>query len=148
MKKISYYLGEYAVSHQNPTNKIIHIICVPLIVMSVIGLLMCLGSFSIMGVSIDWALLVIILALIYYARLSLKYFALMLAFLLILYIINILISVDYNLLVFSSSLFILSWIAQFIGHKIEGKKPSFFQDLLFLLIGPLWVFKFIFRLKD
>ena len=36
-------------------------------------------------------------------------------------------------------IFIISWIGQFIGHKIEGKKPSFFQDLQFLLIGPLWL---------
>lgn len=37
-------------------------------------------------------------------------------------------------------IFILAWIGQFIGHKIEGKRPSFFKDIQFLLIGPLWVF--------
>jgi uncharacterized membrane protein YGL010W len=41
-------------------------------------------------------------------------------------------------------LFIIAWIGQFYGHKIEGKKPSFFKDLQFLLIGPAWVFKKMF----
>ena len=41
--------------------------------------------------------------------------------------------------------FVVAWIGQFIGHKIEGKKPSFFKDLLFLLIGPLWLLAFIYR---
>ena len=42
-------------------------------------------------------------------------------------------------------IFIVSWIGQFIGHKIEGKKPSFFQDIQFLLIGPLWLLSFVYN---
>ena len=42
-------------------------------------------------------------------------------------------------------IFVLSWIGQFIGHKIEGKKPSFFEDLQFLLIGPAWLLSFIYK---
>ena len=38
-------------------------------------------------------------------------------------------------------IFVIAWIGQFYGHKVEGKKPSFFKDLQFLLIGPLWIFK-------
>lgn len=45
-----------------------------------------------------------------------------------------------NLLSISVAVFVIAWIGQFIGHKIEGKKPSFFKDIQFLLIGPLWVF--------
>ena len=43
------------------------------------------------------------------------------------------------------SIFIIAWIGQFIGHKIEGKKPAFFKDLQFLLIGPLWLLSFIYN---
>jgi len=43
------------------------------------------------------------------------------------------------------SIFIIAWIGQFIGHKIEGKKPAFFKDLQFLLIGPLWLLSFIYK---
>jgi uncharacterized membrane protein YGL010W len=45
----------------------------------------------------------------------------------------------------SLAIFIVAWIGQFIGHKIEGKKPSFFDDLRFLLIGPLFVLGFLYR---
>jgi uncharacterized membrane protein YGL010W len=45
----------------------------------------------------------------------------------------------------SIAIFVLAWIGQFIGHKIEGKKPSFFDDLRFLLIGPLFVLGFLYR---
>jgi uncharacterized membrane protein YGL010W len=42
-------------------------------------------------------------------------------------------------------IFIISWIGQFIGHKIEGKKPSFLDDIKFLLIGPIWLLHFILK---
>ncbi len=45
----------------------------------------------------------------------------------------------------SVAIFVLAWIGQFIGHKIEGKKPSFLDDLRFLLIGPLFVLSFLYR---
>jgi len=43
------------------------------------------------------------------------------------------------------SAFVLAWIGQFVGHKIEGKKPSFFEDLKFLLIGPAWLIAFVLK---
>jgi uncharacterized membrane protein YGL010W len=45
----------------------------------------------------------------------------------------------------SIAIFVLAWIGQFIGHMIEGKKPSFLDDLRFLLIGPLFVLSFLYR---
>jgi len=42
-------------------------------------------------------------------------------------------------------IFIISWTGQFIGHKIEGKKPSFLDDIKFLLIGPIWLLHFILK---
>jgi uncharacterized membrane protein YGL010W len=50
-----------------------------------------------------------------------------------------------TVLVTSFAVFVLAWIGQFIGHHIEGKKPSFFDDLRFLLIGPLFVLSFFYR---
>ena len=43
------------------------------------------------------------------------------------------------------AIFVLAWIGQFIGHKIEGEKPSFFEDLQFLLIGPDWLLGAIYQ---
>jgi uncharacterized membrane protein YGL010W len=42
-------------------------------------------------------------------------------------------------------IFVSAWIGQFIGHKIEGQKPSFMDDLQFLLIGPAWLMSFIYK---
>jgi uncharacterized membrane protein YGL010W len=43
------------------------------------------------------------------------------------------------------SIFVITWIFQFVGHKIEGKKPSFLKDLQFLLIGPIWLLHFVLK---
>jgi uncharacterized membrane protein YGL010W len=45
----------------------------------------------------------------------------------------------------STVLFVVAWIGQFIGHHFEGRKPSFFKDVQFLLIGPLWLLAFVYR---
>src|SRR5438094_600235 len=50
-----------------------------------------------------------------------------------------------HLLTLSLVVFVIAWIGQFIGHKIEGKKPSFFEDIKFLLIGPAWLLGFVYR---
>ena len=41
--------------------------------------------------------------------------------------------------------FVVAWIAQFVGHKVEGKRPSFLTDLAYLLIGPAWIVAKIMR---
>jgi uncharacterized membrane protein YGL010W len=45
----------------------------------------------------------------------------------------------------AGALFVFAWVFQFAGHEVEGKKPSFFKDLQFLLIGPAWLMHFLFR---
>jgi uncharacterized membrane protein YGL010W len=42
-------------------------------------------------------------------------------------------------------IFVGAWIAQFIGHHLEGKKPSFFEDIQYLWVGPLFVLSKLFR---
>jgi uncharacterized membrane protein YGL010W len=50
-----------------------------------------------------------------------------------------------NALTMAAVVFLLSWVGQFVGHRIEGRKPSFFDDLKFLLVGPAWLLGFIYR---
>ncbi|MFZ9035606.1 MAG: DUF962 domain-containing protein [Francisellaceae bacterium] len=130
MRDLKSWLDDYAKSHQNPTNKKIHMICVPLIMYSILGVLVAISSWA--------ALIIAILGLLFYYSLSLRLgFYMMILTAIMLGIIGWL---PFRLnLILSIAIFIISWIFQFIGHKIEGKKPSFFKDLLFLLIGPLWV---------
>jgi uncharacterized membrane protein YGL010W len=146
MKSATEYFDEYAVSHQNETNQTIHYICVPLIFFSVIGLLMSIPTtfleniFDLHNPLIEnWAIVVTVFISIFYLRLGFWYFAEMLFIILFCIIGNFWIGNNFNLLYVSLVIFVLAWIGQFYGHKVEGKKPSFLKDLEFLLIGPLWV---------
>jgi uncharacterized membrane protein YGL010W len=149
-KTIDLLLDKYGESHQNGTNKLIHWICVPSIMFSLFGLLYAIPFFSERTLFSNWAALFLGAALVYYLRLSLPMF---IGFVLIggamLYGVNAIYeSVAFDagqLAKVSLLIFVVAWIGQFIGHKIEGKKPSFLDDLQFLLIGPAWLLHFIFK---
>lgn len=136
MRTLQEWLTEYSISHRNPRNKRLHWICVPLITVSVIGLVWSLSSVL--------ALIALILAMIFYARLSIPLFSVMALFSTAIVILIWILSAPlqsispYTPFWFYLGIFVVGWIGQFYGHKIEGKKPSFFKDLQFLLIGPAW----------
>ena len=145
MKTIHTWLGEYGESHRNPVNKRIHFICVPLIMVSLIGLLWSIPlptALEALPISLNWAVLFLLLALGYYVALSpsltvgMVFVAVGLA------------EASYGLdRIGDPKLWQISaaWIGQFVGHKIEGARPSFFKDLQFLMIGPLWILGNIYR---
>ena len=146
MKTAQEWFDEYAISHQNETNQLVHYICVPVIFFSVIGLLMSIPNeflertFGLYNPLIEnWAAVVGIIISFFYLRLGFWYFIEMLFVILLCIIGNYWLSNNTNLLYASITIFVLGWIGQFWGHKIEGIKPSFIKDLQFLLIGPLWV---------
>lgn len=150
MKKIHSLLASYGESHQNKTNKVLHWICVPLIMFSLIGLIMHIPFLFEFSIIKNWATFLLIFALVYYLRLSFSLFIgfLVLSFFLVYGNIHLIefckiqgISSVWSLVL----IFTLAWIGQFIGHQIEGKKPSFLQDLQFLLIGPAWLLHFIYK---
>jgi uncharacterized membrane protein YGL010W len=143
LKTLDDWLAEYAVSHQNPTNKNIHRVCVPAIMLSVFGLLSVIPVPAFLAqYSLNFSHIVIVLALLFYSTLSLPITALMVAIVAPMIAIVHVVGVNFSNLLplyIWIGVFVIAWIGQFIGHKIEGKKPSFFQDLVFLMIGPLWV---------
>jgi uncharacterized membrane protein YGL010W len=146
MKTAKEYFDEYAVSHQNETNQAIHYICVPLIFFSVIGLLMSIPTTFLENIFNasnplleNWAVVVGLVISVFYLRLGFWYFTEMLFVILLCIIANFWLGNFVNLLFASIIIFVLAWIGQFYGHKVEGAKPSFLKDLEFLLIGPLWV---------
>jgi uncharacterized membrane protein YGL010W len=134
MRRIDQLLATYGESHTKPANEVIHYVAIPLIVFSLIGLLH--------WVHPNLSLIVIGASIMYYARLSNMFMiAMTVIAVLMLYIAGLMGSA---LLPVSIGLFVVSWIFQFIGHKIEGKKPSFLEDLQYLLIGPLFVLSKLF----
>ena len=153
MRKIDQLLAEYGESHQNSTNKTIHWICVPLIFLSVVGLIASIPSSmvqSILGENnpyANWAAILLILVLIYYVSLSIPLsIGMMLFGVLCLFVINFIVQLNIApLWLVSLGIFVVAWIGQFYGHKVEGKKPSFLKDVQFLLIGPAWLMHFIYK---
>jgi len=146
MRTAKEYFDEYALSHQNKTNQTIHYICVPLIFFSIIGLLMSIPNVileNILNLSNplleNWAVVIGLIISIFYIRLGFWYAMEMLFVILVCIVGNFWLSNQVNLLYSSIIIFVVAWIGQFYGHKIEGAKPSFLKDLEFLLIGPLWV---------
>ena len=146
MRTAKEYFDEYALSHQNKTNQTIHYICVPLIFFSIIGLLMSIPNVileKILNLSNplleNWAVVIGLIISIFYIRLGFWYAMEMLFVILVCIVGNFWLSNQVNLLYTSIIIFVVAWIGQFYGHKIEGAKPSFLKDLEFLLIGPLWV---------
>ena len=139
-------MSEYGVSHKNPTNQLIHKICVPLIMLSVIGLLWSIPTPEIFQTVpyLNWATIFVVLCLCFYLTLNLVMFVGMIILTSIMCWICQQMDTAGILLPSSVGIFAVSWIAQFYGHKVEGKKPSFLQDLAFLLIGPLWVLRFFY----
>lgn len=53
-----------------------------------------------------------------------------------------------NLAWLAVGVFVVAWVAQFIGHRAEGRRPSFLTDLTYLLIGPAWVLAKLYRRFD
>jgi len=143
MRTVTDWLGEYGASHTNPTNKLLHWLCVPPIVLSVLGLLWSLpvpAAFAALSPWLNWATLAAAAALTYYFALSPALaLGVLFAFLALVLITERLAALPWPLWVTSVVIFVAAWIGQFIGHAIEGRRPSFFKDLQFLLIGPLWL---------
>lgn len=142
MKDLSQWLNEYGESHQNPINQKIHKVAVPGIFLSVVGLIWSIPPIQLFGMTLNWVWLAALPVMVFYFRLSLSVFIMMLGFTLA--CISLIWSLEvlqFSVLFVSLVLFAVLWLFQFIGHKIEGKKPSFFEDVQFLLIGPVWVFR-------
>ena len=151
MRTLDQWFSEYAVSHQNHTNIAIHYICVPAIFFSIVGLLMSIPPGFLTEVFPmyvpfleNWAVVVLIPALLFYMRLSVAMGVKVLIFSAFCIAGNYFIAQVAELWLVSLIIFAVAWVGQFYGHKVEGKKPSFLKDLQFLLIGPAWVIKKVF----
>jgi uncharacterized membrane protein YGL010W len=140
MRQIEFLLNEYGESHKNKTNILIHSIAVPAIYFVTLALVWSIPTPAFLDYfAVTWAHVLVIPTLYYYFRLSGPIGAAMtLLSVLSLYGIVLLESLDISVWQFSLALFVVMWILQFIGHNIEGKKPSFLKDLQFLLVGPAW----------
>ena len=125
---------EYGSYHADSRNRLCHAFGIPMIVLGIMGLLhqVHLGP-------VDLAVATAIAVLIYYAAIDVRGALISLAVFAVLYLVASRLSWQVNL-----AAFILGWGFQFVGHKLEGTKPKFFENLVYLLIGPLYFFEELF----
>jgi len=130
-RKVDALLNHYGLSHTHPTNEAIHLVAIPAIMLSLIGLMFALHP--------ALALVFFAASMVYYARLSWPFTGCMLLFSSVILAVIDALQTQGVLVPVSLVVFVVAWIFQFIGHRIEGKKPSFFEDVQYLWVGPLFV---------
>lgn len=147
------WFAEYGKSHKNRTNKAIHWVCVPVIFLSIIGLLWDIPVPTAIEQTLswfNWGHAAVAFSIIFYLKFSLQLAIGLTAFcatcvaLLTIYDGSTL-AESFPTWAFSLTLFLVAWVFQFVGHKIEGAKPSFFKDLVFLMVGPAFFMAVIYR---
>ncbi|MBB6600151.1 Mpo1-like protein [Luteimonas sp. MC1825] len=147
-RPIDRWFASYSGDHRNARNQAIHVVAVPAILWSVIALLWCIpspGTALRQGV---WAALAMFAAWLFYQRasrpLGVGMAVQLVAMATLCWWLHAALGTR-GLLALAVGVFVVAWIAQFIGHRIEGRKPSFFTDLVYLLIGPAWVLSKLYR---
>lgn len=149
MQPVNAWLDEYGESHQNPLNKALHWVCVPLIVLSLVGLLWSLpvpDAFATISPLMNWGTLFLFAALVYYFIMSIPLaLGMVIVTAAMVWLLNWMDGLVVPLWQLSIGIFVAAWIGQFIGHAVEGKRPSFFKDLQFLMIGPIWLLSALYR---
>lgn len=142
MRSVNEWFGNYSRDHRHPVNRAIHWVCVPVILWCVIALLWLVPVPLQSLRQGSWAVLAMFLAFLFYQRLSRRLgWAMALQF-----IVLALLTAGLHrwlgtsgLMWLAIGLFVVAWIGQFVGHAIEGQRPSFLTDLAYLLIGPAWL---------
>lgn len=135
MKSVQEQFSDYAAFHKTPGNKLFHRLGIPIIMLSLLGMLERVVLFNSGGLQLDLALLLILGSGIYYLALEWRLGIAMIAVSVAMYFAGS--ALPMWLLV---SLFVAGWIFQGIGHAVyEKRQPAFAQNLVHLLIGPLWI---------
>lgn len=140
MKTLIDHLATYASYHRHVRNVATHFVGIPVIVVSVMGLLG-RASLDVGGVTLSLATLAWLASTLFFLRLDLRY-GLTMAVLtgLSVWAGHTLAALPTSAWLASSlGLFFGGWVLQFIGHWYEGRKPAFVDDIVGLVIGPLFV---------
>ena len=152
MRDLHTFLGDYAESHQNPVNQWVHILCVPAIFVSTLGLFWLIPVGQWLGLEgslaywVNGGSLLALVCMPFYFRMSAGMTLLMAGWLAA--SIAAIVLVERSALSLgwtSAAVWLLAWAVQVWGHKVEGKKPSFFEDIQYLMIGPAWIMGFLYR---
>lgn len=142
------WLDAYGESHRNPVNKLVHWICVPTIFFSILGLLYLVRTpaLPMVGEHLVLAMVSLLVLAFYFMRSKSLFVGMALWLGFCWWLAGTLVrELPFPFWTFCVGIFVLAWIGQFYGHKVEGRKPSFLEDVRFLMIGPAWLMASIYR---
>ena len=147
-RPIDRWFAHYSEDHRNAANQRIHVVAVPAILASVVALLWCIPVPGTLFSRGFWGALAMFFAWMFYNRASRPLgYGMLVCFVALGWAMRALLVVlgAASLAKLAAAVFVVAWIAQFVGHRIEGRKPSFLTDLTYLLIGPAWVLAKLYR---
>lgn len=140
MKTALDQLSTYAEYHRDRRNIATHLVGVPMIVLAVIVLLSRPGI-DVAGMPITPAIVAVVVSGIYYLRLDLELGMTLVLIHAVMAVAGAAVAAEGTALWLTAGigLFVVGWIIQFVGHYYEGRKPAFVDDVMGLVIGPLFV---------
>ena len=140
MKNLTDQLTQYAYYHQDARNINSNFVGVPMIVMAVVTLLS-RPVIAVGGLPLSVALIAAVVTTIFYLRLDRRFGVVLGAVLALMLLGGQWLAAQTTALWLSVGLglFVVGWVIQLVGHYYEGKKPAFVDDMVGLLIGPLFV---------
>jgi uncharacterized membrane protein YGL010W len=136
------WLDSYADDHRHPLNQRLHEICVPLILWSAIALLWTVPVPALLGRPGFWSVAAQVLAFAWYWKHSRRLGGAMFVLFVVLDLLTAWLFGTWgaSMLRWSAlAVFAMAWVGQFVGHAVEGRRPSFLTDLSYLLVGPAWL---------
>lgn len=137
MARVDALFDDYASYHRTAGNKWFHRFGIPLIMLSLLGMLARVEIISTASLRLDAAVVLIFAAALYYIVLDWRLGLAMLGVSIIFYLAGAALPLVANII-----LFVAGWIFQFVGHMVyEKNQPAFARNLLHLLVGPLWILK-------
>ncbi|MBV7314223.1 DUF962 domain-containing protein [Shewanella sp. NIFS-20-20] len=141
MKTIEAQLAQYKSVHLDKRNIKTHFVGIPLIIWSAFTLLASIPFTLAIGtwLSLGLAGCVALVVLVYYAFLHLRLaLGMLIVMIPLVYSAQWASQLEYGLPI-AVAMFIVGWIFQGVGHKFEGAKPAFVDDINQLLIGPIFL---------
>jgi len=140
MKTLTDQLATYAAYHRDRRNIALHFIGIPLIVLAV-EILLSRPAWTIGPVPATPAMIVSAIVALYYVRLELRLGLIMVALLALGAWFGAIVAAQTHVVWLGTgiTLFGVGWAIQFVGHIYEGRKPAFVDDVMGLIIGPLFV---------
>jgi uncharacterized membrane protein YGL010W len=140
MRTLKQQLISYAGYHRDRRNIGVHFVGIPMITLAV-AVLLSRPSWTVGGLPVSLALLLALGATVFYLQLDWRYGLTMAVFMGLNVWIGAQLASGSTALWLGSGLglFVVGWVFQLVGHVWEGRKPAFLDDLIGLLVGPLFI---------